>query len=98
MTAILSRPPGFHYGDLIPGFGYGRCFRCHRPWWAAPEPHTVWVSTGFGQFTLCEPCWRRSTLAERMAAHRWLATQRDDPAAWEKVSAVLSDQLDSAGG
>jgi hypothetical protein len=75
---LLESPPGWRLADLLPGFGYSRCYRCHRPWWLRWPPREVPTAPDghSGSFTLCRPCWGRATTTERLAAHRWLIDQR----------------------
>lgn len=82
---ILPRPPGLQFGDLLPGFGYGRCFGCHRPWWAATG-HTVWHAMSVGQFALCVRCWDDATTEGRLAAHRWVCDHTaTGPKRWPEI-------------
>lgn len=75
----IDDPPGWKWGDLIPGFGHSRCFRCHRPWWLT-HPHDVsYTGTGTSAFfVMCHPCWSVSPLGLRLEAAEWLARQWAD--------------------
>ena len=76
-------------GLLLPDFGYGRCWRCRLPWWATSE-HVVEYEPGRGQFALCERCWVRCTVQERISAHFWVtATVQRDIAKWRDVLAAI---------
>lgn len=59
------------WGLLLPHFGYSRCEKCRRPWWAA-EARVVRYTSARGQFALCQRCWNRSTEEERIDAHHWV--------------------------
>jgi hypothetical protein len=75
MTAVMARPPGFRRGDLIPDRGYGRCYGCHKPWYAADEPVSVAWSGTSAQIAMGRGCWARATVEERVTAHRWACTE-----------------------
>lgn len=61
----------FGWGLLLPHFGYSRCGKCRRPWWATQERCVRYIPAR-GQFALCRRCWDRSTVEERVEAHRWV--------------------------
>lgn len=88
--SVISRPPGFRLGDLLPGFGYGCCFRCHRPWWAC-TPQVVEIGAGRGQFALCVGCWRRASRSERVEAHRWVSV-RTRPGDVDKILEMVKGE------
>jgi hypothetical protein len=89
-VSTIAAPPGFTWGRLLPHAGYGRCFRCQRPWWACTA-RVVRYSAHAGQFVLCEGCWDRSAANERVAAHRWLTSQwtGESPDVWPDIEAVI---------
>lgn len=72
---------------LLPSAGYGRCYRCRRPWWAA-DPHEVGYAPGRAQFALCKRCWGRSGVGWRWHAHAY--TCRHPTWSAEETWAILA--------
>jgi len=66
-------------GCLLPGWGYGRCAACRRPWWAA-EPYLVVYRPGRKFFVCCRPCWVASSVLTRVAYARALHERMEDSA------------------
>lgn len=97
MNGCLDRLPGWRPADLIPSFGFARCYGCHRPWWwiekvdPAPAHHSVGYAPGASAFALCERCWKRSTTEQRIVAYQWLFEQwgRPDPEEWQACEANI---------
>lgn len=71
MTPIKPYPLIARWGRLIPGFGYGRCHRCLRPWWSATW-HDVPTGDASACFAMCDRCWQRTDTMQRLVAYRAL--------------------------
>lgn len=101
MNEVLVRGPRWAWGMLVPAFGYGRCFRCRRPWWLVHgrtvriyEPTTRYAPP-LKQFVLCQGCWRRASEDERVAAHRWQAITYPESTVLSEQRAPLDDIEDA---
>jgi len=45
--------------------GYSYCSRCHYPWKYAKD-HSCYYDNGRSHFALCEKCWNKTTLSEKI--------------------------------
>lgn len=53
--------------SVWPAFGLARCSHCHMPWGnRSREPHLVEYAPGRGVFVVCEWCWPRTSVEERL--------------------------------
>ena len=86
----LVMAPRWNWGMLLPANGYSRCYRCRRPWWAAPAGHSVEYAPNRGQFALCESCWAKSSPDWRWHAHNFVCAPASWPAeeTWTILDAV----------
>jgi len=92
MSFALRRSLGF----LLPHFGYARCPRCRRPWYAAKR-HNTWYGQGSGFcFVLCESCWQEISLSERLWYYesswdRWMRETRkpDNLPSWTELKVAV---------
>jgi len=69
--------------------GYGTCWNCGWPW-KYVKPHSTMYNNGHGCFPLCEQCWERMTVEQRLPAYRWLVFDLwGEPDLWPAVETAV---------
>jgi hypothetical protein len=77
--------------------GYSGCLRCGMSW-LFTRHHITRYSFFAGCFPLCEHCWRKLTVDQRLRYYHGLVFEEwDEPDLWDKIRDAVIDESASPG-